>query len=91
MNVSDIQVSVLGGVVFHAGVMAHLFRVFFHIVHGVVGDDAFGPDRLIHVSGEVGRIVLVKFPCAAVAAGKKIFVSIAGFGEASGDAANVVL
>ncbi|MGC2448887.1 MAG: hypothetical protein WA477_14670 [Candidatus Sulfotelmatobacter sp.] len=70
VKVGDIQMSMLGGVVFHAGVMAHLFRILFHIVHGIVGDDAFSSDRLIHVTGEVDRAVLVKFPGAAIAGGE---------------------
>ena len=36
MKVGDFQMSVLGGVVLHAGVMAHLFGVFLHVMRGLI-------------------------------------------------------
>src|SRR5215471_16518485 len=83
--------TVLGGVVLHAGVVAHLFCIFLHVVRGLVRNDSFSFDGLVDVRGQVDRTVLVNFPGTAVTGGEQIFVSAASFGQASGDGAHTAL
>ena len=53
MEVGDFQVSVLGGVVLHAGIVAHLFGIFFHVVRFVMGNDALGIDLLSDIARQI--------------------------------------
>lgn len=69
VNVSDFEMSMLGGVVLHAGVVPHLFGIFLHVVRGLIRNDAFGFDGLIDVRGQINRAVRVNFPSTAVIGG----------------------
>ena len=91
MDISDLQVAVLGFGFGRASIARHILGVFLHVVHFFVGNDALQVDRLVHVRREIDRVVLVNLPGAAVGGSQEIFIATAGLGKTSGNLSDFAL
>jgi hypothetical protein len=91
VDVGDLQVTVLGAVVLHAGVCRCAFRVFLHVVHFGIRNHTFDLNGVTEMSRQIDCVVVVHFPRAAIAGGQPELVGTGALGKASGDASHLAL
>src|ERR1700687_3590909 len=63
--VRNFHVTMLSITLLHAAVLRSIFRVFFHVVHGGIRDDASRSHRMTHMLGE-SHSTAPHFPCASI-------------------------